>query len=132
MGYYSDFKVSVFEVKEDGTLRRFEDEYSEQILKSLETISQYNFENMFEWNLYDCKWYEFDNDMTRLSLDYPEVVFRVDRWGEQDGDIACIMYMNGKNFEWRPEPLKLITSKDLFSLLQGQDPRPQTTCECKE
>lgn len=43
-----------------------------------------------------CKWYEHDNDMKRLSLLHPDVIFELCGEGEEQGDSWKAYYKNGK------------------------------------
>lgn len=100
MGYYTDFTVKVMEV-EEGQLVNAKDPtgfLSEDIDNHLEEISHYQFE---WWDGMQCsinaKWYDFDNDIKKLSLIYPDNVFQVDGIGEESGDVWRMYYANGKS-----------------------------------
>ena len=56
-----------------------------------------------------AKWYEHENDMARVSLKWPDVVFRLDGDGEETGDLWTKYWSNGKvqterAAEWVPPP----------------------------
>lgn len=43
-----------------------------------------------------CKWYEHEDDMKRLSKEFPEVVFQLNGEGEESGDVWVKYFKNGK------------------------------------
>lgn len=47
----------------------------------------------------DGKWYDFDEDITKLSKEFPDVVFRLSGDGEERGDVWVKYYMGGKSQE---------------------------------
>jgi hypothetical protein len=51
----------------------------------------------------ECSWYEHEEDLLKISKDYPEVVFIIDGKGEDSGDIWREFYLNGKLVHrWTP------------------------------
>ena len=56
------------------------------------------------------KWYEFKEDMTRLSLAYPKMIFVLHRSGEENGDMTREYFRNGQHrqvkarIEWDAPP----------------------------
>jgi len=42
------------------------------------------------------KWYEWEEDMRKFSLKYPDVLFTLDGEGEENGDIWTAYFRNGK------------------------------------
>jgi len=44
----------------------------------------------------EAKWYDFDRDMTALSLNYPGVLFDLEGKGEDQDDIWRFYYLGGK------------------------------------
>lgn len=86
MGYYTDFIVKV-----EG------EKMSDDIVNAITNISQYE----FEWCGDDgistySKWYDFDDDMRKLSELFPDKLFRVDGQGEDLDDIWRTYWKNGK------------------------------------
>lgn len=52
-----------------------------------------------------CKWYSHEDDMREYSLDYPEVTFTLDGFGEEHNDVWRKWFKNGDTQGWRqPEP----------------------------
>lgn len=49
----------------------------------------------------ECKWYEHDNDMRKLSIRFPDSVFILSGEGEESGDVWKKYYMNGSLQEAR-------------------------------
>lgn len=99
MGYYTDFTIKVMEV-EDGALVDSKDPtgfLSEAIGHHLEQISYYQFDEQGLTYSLNAKWYDFEKDMTSLSLMYPDNVFQVDGIGEEAGDVWRSYYVNGKS-----------------------------------
>lgn len=98
MGYYTDFTVKVMEVEEDQLVAAKDPAgfLSEAIDYHLEKISDYEFECQGLMYSLAAKWYDFDEDMKRLSLMYPDNVFQVDGIGEESGDVWRAYYTNGK------------------------------------
>ena len=58
---------------------------------------------------HEVKWYEYDEDMKKVSRQYPEALFILSGEGEEDGDRWVGYYQNGKVQmesmpEWIPQP----------------------------
>jgi hypothetical protein len=83
MGYYTDFELSVHEGDPD----------REKVAERLSELSTYEWDTDFFLN---AKWYEFNLDMTKLSEEFPDVIFCLDGNGEENGDIWRAYYKNGK------------------------------------
>ncbi|NLA67260.1 MAG: hypothetical protein GX856_03250 [Gammaproteobacteria bacterium] len=47
-----------------------------------------------------AKWYSFDEAMTALSLEYPDLTFRLAGVGEGEADIWVCWFRDGKQIEW--------------------------------
>lgn len=48
------------------------------------------------------KWYEHDDEMRELSLEFPELTFKLHGCGEEDGDIWDAYYRDGKSCRYEP------------------------------
>ena len=67
----------------------------EAIVKRLEEISDYGFEdNVSAWYL-DGKWYDHEEHMIQLSKEFPYVLFTLKGEGEESGDIWRAKVQNG-------------------------------------
>lgn len=44
----------------------------------------------------DCKWYDHDEDMKKISADFPDILFKLEGEGEESGDIWKTYYKGGK------------------------------------
>lgn len=49
------------------------------------------------------KWYDFDDEMRRVSVQHPHVLFTLDGKGEETGDIWRHFYLAGACFMWTPD-----------------------------
>lgn len=87
MGYYTDFELDYVTYPELDTVSW---DIKRKIEKYLENQDLLN--NLFN----NCKWYEHDEDMGRLSLEFPDVLFTLLGYGEDRGDIWKAYYLNGK------------------------------------
>lgn len=97
MGYLSNFYIK-FE-----NLKDFSDEEKENILEEIvgnvdyleHYIDDNDFYNDSKIDAYDLKWYEYQDDLIRLSKLLPKLKFYVDVYGESDGDIQRTYFYNG-------------------------------------
>ena len=85
MGYLSDFVINF----ESG-----DHKLVEQIAARLSKISGYDWNTNFVHH--DIKWYDSRQDMLVLSVEYPDILFSVDRNGEDRDDISKLYFQNGK------------------------------------
>ena len=54
----------------------------------------------FLGNTYEsCSWYESDSELTEFSKKYPDVLFTLDMFGEESGDIRRYYFHNGTQQE---------------------------------
>jgi len=84
MGYYTDFSLS-----HDSDIN------DEEIADNLTKISGYKLDHDLE--LYQAKWYSWNNDMSSLSKMFPDVLFTLNGVGEEHGDIWRAFFKNGKS-----------------------------------
>ena len=75
----------------------------ETLENRLEEISGYSFE--FGFYSDECKWYDWLKDMIKLSLEFPEVTFRVHGEGEENDDIWRATVKNG---EWKLKKARVV------------------------
>ena len=50
-----------------------------------------------------AKWYEWEEDMLKLSKLFPSILFKVDGEGEEAGDIWRAFFKNGKRVKYKAE-----------------------------
>lgn len=43
-----------------------------------------------------CKWYDFKEDMEKISKEYPNTLFTIYRSGEETSDMERVYFRNGK------------------------------------
>ena len=99
MGYLSNFYIK-FE-----NLKDFSDEEKENILEEIvgnvDYLEHYIDDNDFysdsKIDAYDLKWYEYQDDLVRLSKLLPKLKFYVDVYGESDGDIQTDLLLQWSN-----------------------------------
>jgi len=86
MGYYSRFEIT--QPKNPVSYEEAKD--------YLEEISNYTFDNYNDILISDdAKWYDYREDMAKLSAKFPDTVFKVHREGEEAGDIEDTYYYHG-------------------------------------
>jgi len=91
MGYYTQHTLQVRKMKNGKPVGKVMD--SERHEKAIESYSEYP--QGYLWGDVQ-KWYGCDDDMTRYSKDYPDTLFIVTGYGEEDGDIWKAYYYRGK------------------------------------
>lgn len=62
----------------------------------LDTMEKVYSENV--WRV-RAKWYRHEDDMERLSLQFPSVIFQLDGCGEEGFDIWRMWFLNGESRE---------------------------------
>lgn len=97
MGYYSWFDSDAY-VYESGKPLAEMQHLNE--LPFVEAWIRENLEEEFEYTGFEeshgeTKWYEWEEDLTRLSAAFPGVLFVVDREGEENGDMERGWFLNG-------------------------------------
>lgn len=81
MGYLTTFTLNI--IRGDLAI-----DYQEEI----EEMSGYGDETFNN----QIKWYDYENDMKRISKKYPEVIFCLRGYGEEPGDLWMRYFKNGK------------------------------------
>lgn len=104
MGYYTTYELSTKgnKYKISDIVSYMSEEYRSDSYSY--NAFAYDFENnindnfISDFELYGerCKWYEHDEDMIKLSLQFPETVFCLYGEGEESGDLWYKYYKNGK------------------------------------
>lgn len=92
MGYYTNYKIDI--VKHNSKIDVTDNNFVLTIVSRLTEISNYNFTD--DITLYGVKWYEWEEHMKKLSLEFPSVIFIVDGEGEEYGDLWRAYITDGK------------------------------------
>jgi len=84
MGYYTDFELEV-------------DTDIENLVHVMNAASGYGWEGEDEDScfMYGVKWYDYPEDMLKLSREYPKVLFTLRGVGEEQPDIWVHFFKNG-------------------------------------
>jgi len=93
MGYLTFHELSVF--TDDTLTKTINNDKYDEIVELLGKVTDYE-DMLFEDTI---KWYEHDEDMIRLSKQYPDYVFQLDGDGEESDDFWRTYYKNGKKQE---------------------------------
>lgn len=119
MGYYTRYMANVTRI--DG--REITNEEHWSIIKKLIEIDPWEFEG---WDDYAndnstindvvsfdaIKWYDSDEDMIELSKSFPDFIFELGGYGEEEGDWWIAKYHNGK-YKWKTAKLPEIGLDEL-------------------
>ena len=97
MGYYTYFKMEMKNLDDESNVTE------EAVIKTLVKESEWfdwakeekYFDNLF-WDT--LKWYDWEDDMKRVSLSFPNVVFTLTGRGEEYGDHWRYVFYKGKSF----------------------------------
>jgi len=99
MGYYTNYHLDIQGI--DGGVAELES--VEQLEDTLSEISGYTIKIGEPTD--EIKWYDHEEDVTRLSKAYPDLVFKLTGRGEGDGmyylDYWCKFFRNGESYENR-------------------------------
>jgi hypothetical protein len=105
MGYYTDFNINI-ELQNEEEIR---EDLVKDIIKKLVEITGYE---EGSWDSYspdhiymNGKWYESLEDMKKVSLAFPTLLFTVEGKGEGEEDIWTEWTKNGKGYH---EDVKII------------------------
>lgn len=92
MGYYTDYKLSFEDNPQCLYIPDLEEELEERTQYS--TWEENDSETLALW---DCKWYDHEEDMLDFSKRYPEATFRLEGKGEDaDGDLWVKWFKDGR------------------------------------
>jgi len=105
MGYYTNFDLTLKAV--DPAKVEEAHEYIKNLNSEQSNIDGYSSDYMYQFDEYDdggdgtyhgysWKWYDHDDDLLKLSLKFPDVLFILDGEDEEGGDIWRSYYKNGK------------------------------------
>ena len=94
MGYYSYFRFNTID----------ENKWTKELEMEVDVIKFLN-DNKDEYDGYEdmlyaidgdhCKFYNVSEVMNKLSKEFPDKIFMIDREGEEYGDVERIYYKNG-------------------------------------
>lgn len=105
MGYYTWYEMEIENKVDKNTLK---DIYEYMKKEIVENQSFYPFENTITYSCekeyfykyinaeYECKWYDHQEEMIKLSNEFPDIVFYLHGEGEDNGDLWNKYYKNGK------------------------------------
>lgn len=109
MGYFSDFGFCInkkeLSLKQQIEVLDFIENDSElSIITDEIDLSKYKDENTYkdckllpeDFNIYEKKWYNYQEDLLRLSRQFPYLKIEVERSGEEMSDIEKTWFYNGK------------------------------------
>lgn len=89
MGYYTDFEITVTDVEGNEL-----GEVPAALVSALMDMELDDFGgNVFTGSL---KWYDYGEDMVKLSKQFPDLLFTVEGHGESQDDIWRLYYQNGR------------------------------------
>jgi hypothetical protein len=98
MGYYSDHKIEIFKVKENGDKENIDVNLDEWSLfkRKFEEITGFELdEEDCKFNINEAKWYDSDDELTKISKLFPNYLILMERYGEDSYDIVKTIYLNG-------------------------------------
>ena len=96
MVYYTNYKLSLYnDDKVSGVVKKEISDYLDKEENEDIVFAVGNFIDE-QGDGEDCKWYEHDKDMIKMSLVFPDVIFLLEGEGEESGDIWKKYYKNGK------------------------------------
>lgn len=84
MGYYTDYTITT-----DNTTQELKDE-----------MKKFGFLDEWDEGLWggDAKWYDWSDDIAKLSKKFPDVLFTIEGRGEDSTDIWGYYYKDGKSY----------------------------------
>ena len=100
MGYYTDFRLTMYKGEDCSEIVERESALYNQIGKAFTKMfveDEDYFEQLTDeyWGA-NWKWYNYRNDMRRLSAQFPDVYFVLEGTGEEHDDIWQLDIYNGK------------------------------------
>jgi len=115
MGYYTDFSMEIYDSDGQcviGTIHSERDihdivMYPEQhrtdVVEALRYIKEHSDEYYGLLGEERCTWYDHQDEMKKVSNNYPDLVFILHGEGEEQGDIWTAYFCNGKCEKILPE-----------------------------
>lgn len=103
MSYYSYHTISLAKIKEDKKLDYInsETDFALNIIKDFRDNNKNAYYGIDEkgFSQQDCSWYSVDEELKEFSLKYPDIVFLLEREGEQNDDLEQSYFYRGKKQE---------------------------------
>lgn len=93
MSYCTRFECEVYEKTEDGRFIEPEDFDWEDVHERVPNKYDQSWADFFEDKEY---WYEYKDDMIKLSLEFKDLYFNLSGYGEESGDVWKKVFHNGK------------------------------------
>ena len=90
MGYYTKYNLTVNPEITDSV--KFKEYFEELTTYPLYCVTEYG---------EAIKWYDYHDNMIKISKQYPETVFCLRGDGEEKGDIWQTFYKNGLSYSWK-------------------------------
>lgn len=85
MGYYTKYVI------------RATPELTDKMIESLISLTRYEFDSDGEEMWADIKWWDYDSEMRKFSLMFPDTVFTVQGQGEEQSDRWMEYWKKGKS-----------------------------------
>lgn len=98
MGYYTRFSLELA----GGSLNDFE---TEAISRGFSSLNEIIVKELGSYDPFEqeCKWYDHDKDMLKISKKHPNALLLLSGEGEESGDFWKTYYRNGKMVRIEPE-----------------------------
>jgi hypothetical protein len=90
MGYYTNYSLEVRDADKDVI------DAVEHIILEDDQDTWYALQEGLDTFGEECKWYDHDEDMKKLSIQFPKALFVLTGDGEESGDQWITYYRNGK------------------------------------
>lgn len=104
MGYYTYFEMEMENLDEESNVT--EEEVIETLIEESEWFNRFDREKDFDSFFSDgLKWYDWEEDMKRVSFSFPNVVFILTGRGEEYDDLWRGFFYKGRSFY---SPAKII------------------------
>ena len=114
MGYYTYFEMEMENLDDNSNVT--EEEVVEALIKESAWFDRFDsgkdFEGLFNDGL---KWYDWEDDMKKVSLSFPNVVFTLMGRGEEYDDLWKCYFYKGRSFY---SPAKIIYDEPPMSFFE--------------
>lgn len=91
MGYYTTYRLSVVEPNDSATLDKVGAFIKKHQKKFYPLIGDHGY-----YKTESVKWYDHEKDMAWLSVAFPEILFKLEGEGEENGDLWHKYFKAGK------------------------------------